>query len=129
MPLSNNKSSLKAAHLTHKQSNFFVTVSKDKDKGYWEVDYVNQTANFRHFSNQRLPSLDITISNHSDEYNTITDFMKDTIFSYTKEIIKDKKIIFSNRSFCDVSNCDKQAKVIQSNGLRHCVIHKGFKVF
>lgn len=121
---------IKADHLIHKQSNFFVTVSNDRDKGYWEVDYVNQTANFRHSSNQRLPSSpDIIISDYSDKYNTITDFIKDTIFSYTKEIIKDKKIIFSNRYFCDISNCDKQAKVIQSNKQRYCNIHKGFKVF
>jgi len=131
------KNDIKTINRQHKQSNFFITVKKGSSQGYWEIDYVNQIANFRYFFNQRLPTSSstdknsISISDHSDEYDTIVDFLKDSIFPHTKEILKDKKIIFSNKIFCDVPTCDKNAKILLShtNPKKYlCNNHKSFKL-
>lgn len=115
---------IKQSYTAHKQSNFFVIVSKDSDKGYWEIDYHNQHANFRHFSNQRLPD-DVSITDHTDKYNTVEDFVKAGNFSHIKKI-NDNKVLFSGNVFCDISNCNRPAKVRYSNGVKHCTIHKEF---
>ena len=121
---------IETAHINQKKSNFFITVLKDNDKGYWEIDYINQTANFRHFSTQQLPKAleDQSIMDYSDRYNTITDFLHDSIFEYIKMIIPDKKYIFSTKMFCDIIDCDKSAKIRESNEHMYCNDHKSFKI-
>ena len=114
---------LKQDHDSQKHSNYFVTVKEDKDTGYWEIDYIKQTANFRYFLNQPLPK-NIEIDN--TEYNTIIDFISDTDFPNIKNIMGGKKLIFSSKTFCYVSSCDQIAFIKEANGKKSCMKH--FKI-
>src|SRR5215212_6066686 len=84
----------------------YIKIKKNlNDKGCWEIDLIGGRALFRAPS-QITPDIIVEnkITDYSKKYGTITDFLKlELKYKFVKEIIRNRKFVFSNKVFCSYS--------------------------
>ena len=78
----------------------YVRVAHDALEGFWEVDTKRKKALFRTNNQKLLPSDNLT--DCTETYKTIHDFIlgRITEAKTTKEIIKNRKVAFSDTELC-----------------------------
>lgn len=83
----------------------FVTVSNDAKEGFWEIDLVQKKALFRKKNQKLLPS--DYLEDYTEIYENVSDLIKTELSVdigegtiYMKEMIKNRKVIFSTVPFC-----------------------------
>lgn len=78
----------------------FVEVARHSDRGFWEVDLEGKKALFRE-STHKLPKGHM-IHDWTEIHKTITDYLTKTLQPpiHVKEIIPDRKYIFSSDPIC-----------------------------
>lgn len=98
-----------------------VAVKKDEHFGYWDIDLVRNTADLRKTTLGILPEKYGLVEYTA--YETIFDYLKEELkFVTVKEIIPNKKVIFSTQSICSVKDCNNKAYVIL-DGKKLCEKH------
>lgn len=78
----------------------YVQVARHADDGFWEVDHENKKALFRESTHKRQK--DNMLHDWTEVHQTITDYLMATQQPpiHVKEIIPDRKYIFSNEPIC-----------------------------
>jgi len=96
----------------------YVQVARHSSDGFWEIDLENKKALFRE-STHKLPK-DNMLHDWTEVYQTITDYLTNKLPApiHVKEIIPDRKYIFSNDPIC--SHFDLGAVAHNPNQKLHC---------
>lgn len=114
-----------------KQQHRYISVKQNRDFGYWDIDLEKQTADLRKetIRNRVLRKHDVKSSStalpiiEQTEYYNIIDFLLSELdIQYAKEVIIDRRYIFSKDLMCSVRDCFNKAYVV-SNGNKRCKKH------
>jgi hypothetical protein len=103
-----------------------IVVKRNEDFGYWEVNPVEGVANLRKMNVITLPAkYNLTVKT---EYYTIMDYLKEELkYRSVKEVIEDRKVIFSRQAICEQKGCKMEAHFIV-DGKKLCEVHSGIKI-
>jgi len=104
----------------------YVSVRNTQDFGFWEIDTEKYTVNLRKKSFV-IPK-DEKLERLEDFYNNIEDYINQKFDNtvYVREVLKDRKYIFSDKLFC--AKCTNTAFVINDENNPLCKEHMDFKI-
>lgn len=103
----------------------FIVVKNTEDFGFWEIDTSKNIANLRKRTFKIPDDASIVFNEHL--YENIQQYIESEFDkTHVKEVIKDKKYIFSRKVFC--SKCSNTAFVINDENNPLCKEHMGFKI-
>ena len=103
-----------------------IVVVRNSDFGYWQVNVEKGVANLRKMNINVLPdTYGLLTKTH---YYSIMEFLKDELkFRNVKEVIPDRKVIFSHQAICQIPNCKNEAQFIM-DGQKLCSVHSNIQI-